>query len=233
MIVAIHQPNFFPWLGFFRKIALADVFVFLDCVQYPRTSHGNWLNRVALLINGKSTWVTCPVNRTQGTRTIRNISMSSKAAWSSKFRRTIKQHYGNHPYSRTMLPFVSELIDNTTESLAAFNIEAIVSLAQLLKLECRFIRQSNLSSSAAFEQRGSHRLAAICTELGATHYLAGDGSQEYEQPEAYAQRGITLEYSGFRSPPYPQKGSFDFVSGLSVLDALFNCGPDPSRFLDL
>ena len=73
MIVAIHQPNFFPWLGFFDKIARADVFCLLDNVQFPKTG-GTWINRVQLWINGKAAWATAPVDRSySGVRRIREM----------------------------------------------------------------------------------------------------------------------------------------------------------------
>ena len=65
-IVAIHQPNFLPWLGWFDKLARADVFVLLDHVQFPRTSRGTYVNRVKLLVGGKDAWVTAPIVRASG-----------------------------------------------------------------------------------------------------------------------------------------------------------------------
>jgi hypothetical protein len=62
-VVAIHQPNFLPWLGFFDKLARADVFVLLNSVQFPRTSKGTWINRVKLLVGGEARWATVPIVR--------------------------------------------------------------------------------------------------------------------------------------------------------------------------
>ena len=69
-VVAIHQPNFFPWLGYFDKIARSDVFIFLDDVQFPKTG-GVWSNRVKILIGGEARWSTAPIDRSfTGTRKI-------------------------------------------------------------------------------------------------------------------------------------------------------------------
>ena len=69
ILVAIHQPNFFPWLGYFDKIRRADFFILLDDVQYPKTGAGSWSNRVKVMINGEGRWLTAPVDRSfHGTR---------------------------------------------------------------------------------------------------------------------------------------------------------------------
>ena len=80
-IVAIHQPNFFPWLGYFDKIARANVFVILDSVQFPK-KQGNWMNRVRVLVHGKPHWLTVPVDRTfHGVRSVREMQIASDSPW--------------------------------------------------------------------------------------------------------------------------------------------------------
>jgi hypothetical protein len=80
-LVAIHQPNFFPWLGYFDKLARADVFILLDDAQYPKTG-GTWSNRVQLLINEKPAWVTVPVVRSyHGVRQIREMRIDEQRPW--------------------------------------------------------------------------------------------------------------------------------------------------------
>ena len=79
-VVAIHQPNFFPWLGFFNKVACSDVFILMDNVQFPKKG-GSWSNRVQLAINGQAAWVTMPVVRSfHGTRIIKDMQIVMSAA---------------------------------------------------------------------------------------------------------------------------------------------------------
>ena len=111
MFVAIHQPTFFPWLGLFRKIARADIFVFLDAVPFPRTSRGNWVNRVKLLKNGEPRWFTCPVSRQESDPLIRDLRMAKSTAWRDNLRKTLAHHYGRHASAAEVLPLVQNLID--------------------------------------------------------------------------------------------------------------------------
>ena len=232
MIVSIHQPNFFPWLGFFQKIARADIFVFLDAVPFPRTSRGNWANRTRLLINGEGKWLTCPVSRENPNPLIRDVVMSAHAPWQAKLQSTLIHHYGKHKHFEQIFPLVSKLLEQPVNNLASFNETCITSVANWLNLEPRFIRQSQLTSEGVFNLQGSRRLAAICHELKADTYLAGDGSQGYEDEKAYSTLGIKLIYNNFNAKPYHQKRSPNFVAGLSILDALFNLGKDTVQLLE-
>ncbi len=92
MICAIHQPNFFPWLGYFDKINRADVFVFLDDVAYPKSGSGmgSWCNRVKLSIQNQSKWVSCPVKRETGQQIIKNVVMAEGKIWREKFLKSLK-----------------------------------------------------------------------------------------------------------------------------------------------
>lgn len=233
MIVAIHQPNFFPWAGFFRKVALADVFVFLDAVPYPRTSRGTWINRSRLLCNGAATWFTCPVAAGSGGRPLHEVRLASGVDWRRKLLGTLHHHYGRHPYAGEYLPKVQELIVHPLERLADFNEHCIRTMTGWLGLDTHFVRQSEMQDPDIFLFKGSARLAAICQELDADVYLAGDGSGEYEDERAYARVGVKIKYSNFSELPYKQKGSGTFVAGLSMLDALFNLGPELLSCLEL
>ena len=90
-VVAIHQPNFLPWLGFFDKLARADVFVLLDSVQFPRTSKGTWINRVKLLVGGRKQWATVPIVRSEGSvLPIAEVRIDEAQPWRKKLLRTIE-----------------------------------------------------------------------------------------------------------------------------------------------
>ena len=93
--VAIHQPNFFPWLGYFDKIRRADVFVFLDRVDYPKSgkSMSSWTNRVKILVQGEPAWVAARVEREHGPQPIDGVRLKASDPWRAKLDKTIRMNY--------------------------------------------------------------------------------------------------------------------------------------------
>jgi hypothetical protein len=225
VIAAIHQPNFFPWLGYFRKIARADKFIFLDCVQY---SKGSWTNRVRLLIAGEARWVTCPLEKPHGRQAISTVLINDKEPWRKKIKRTLAVNYGNSPHFCEVFPLVESLIDCPTRSISAFNINSIECLCEKLGIGGELcLASAHLpgydSAAADRDETGSALLAELTATVGADVYLAGDGAGGYERPEEYERRGIRLQRNGFMCQPY-QQNTGAFIAGLSVLDALFYIG---------
>lgn len=102
-IVAIHQPNFFPWLGYFDKIARSDTFIFLDDVQYPKTG-GVWSNRVKMLVAGEPRWVTAPITRTfHGLAKINEIEWADDQTWRVKLIKTLAANYSKAGHYREIM----------------------------------------------------------------------------------------------------------------------------------
>lgn len=237
MIVAIHQPNFFPWLGYFRKIAKADLFIFLDNVQFPRTSKGTWINRVKVLIGGEGRWITCPIRRNESIQSIKQVHIADEPRWRSKLLHTLKTNYGRAPYFDEVFEFIEIQILNPSDLLANYNINFIKNLSNYIDLHKEFILAStvkeayNYTCSNDEQMKGSALLSDLCTAVGGGVYLAGDGAGGYEDPSVYLRAGIELRKSGFVCKPYPQIGNSSFVPGMSVLDALFNIGRDGVRQL--
>lgn len=230
MIVTIHQPNFFPWLGFFRKLSRADVFVLLDAVPPPKTG-SSWVNRVRLMVGGTAQFVTAPMKRPSGTPNINELELDDDGRWRVKFLKTLAMNYGRAPHYKRHLPLVEELVNAPIKNIAAFDEHAMVRLMAEIGFEKRIVRHSGMTQPEAFDLRGSERLAAICKALGADTYLSGSGADEYEDPAVYERAGLKLETSRYTPVPYTQANVKQFVPGLSILDALFNVGAENVRAL--
>jgi WbqC-like protein family len=222
--VAIHQPNFLPWLGYFDKLARADVFVLLDSVQFPRSGHGEWMNRVRALVHGEPRWLTVPIRR-RGVQLIRDVEIDDEQGWRQKLLRTLELSYGRAAHFAEVFPFVEEIVTNAEQRLADFNEHGIGTLANALALErAEIVRASSLHVDGA----GSDLLAEITLAVGGTTYLSGGGADSYQREESYRERGIDLVFQDFEHPCYPQ-GVDPFVPGLSVVDALMHCGVEGVR----
>ena len=216
-IVAIHQPNYLPWLGYFAKMASADVFVLLDDVQY---SKGSFTNRVQIARAGAPAWLTLPVQHRLGA-SIRE-TVIARADWAKAHCDTLKQAYRKAACFRTVWPFVESMLAAAEGALADVNTGLIRSIADHLGITARIEMSSShgLDTDLAADERLSmivHRIAP-----GAT-YLSGSGGAKYQSETTFAAHGLTLTYSGFTPTPY-DRGGEPFLPGLSILDALFHLG---------
>lgn len=220
-VVAIHQPNFFPWLGFFTKIMRSDVFVLLDDVQFQKTG-GTWTNRVQLLVSGKAHWVTAPIVRSHhGVRNINEMHFNSTDNWRSKMIATISMNYRKAPFFEASMPVLKPLIEHPDDNIAAYNCHAIQAILDHLN-----IKHDHLISSSELPHEGkaNNLLISLTKAVEGDTYLSGDGADGYQNPELFQEAGIALQYLHFKHPQYPQHGVAEFVPGLSILDALMNIG---------
>jgi RimJ/RimL family protein N-acetyltransferase len=225
-LVAIHQPNFFPWLGYFDKLARADVFVLLDDVQFPKKG-GTWINRVRLLIDEEPAWVTVPVVRSyHGVRQIREMRIDEQTPWRRKLLKTIQASYARAPHKDEVMPVLSELIGNPTDELAEYNGASIAALTEAVGLTTDVVHSSSLGVTG----RATERLIELVKAVGGSSYLSGGGAGGYQEDERFSDAGIELVQQGFEPPTYPQLASAP-VPGLSVIDALLNCGFEGTRRL--
>lgn len=219
-VVAIHQPNFFPWLGYFNKIVRADVFIVLDHVQFPKP-RGSWTNRVKVLVNGEAVWATAPVEHNySGFRRIDEIRLDESTPWRRKLVNLLQPNYARARAFKEVFPGVRGWIECTDTRLADYNLNAIAASCAALGLPAaHFVRSSTLG----VEGEKSALLVGLVKAVSGTVYLSGDGAGEYMQDELFADAGIAVEYQRFQHPVYPQ-GSGPFVPGLSILDAMLHCG---------
>lgn len=225
-IVAIHQPNFFPWLGYFHKIRHADTFVLLDDAQIQRTG-GSVTNRTELVSNGKPIVFTAPIERTHGgAPRIDEVRFSTREDFRERLASFLKQAYAKAPFMKELGEEIIGLVRNPEASLGAYNSAAIRALASLLELPARIV------SSAALEVATSstERLVDIVEKVGGRTYLAGAGAKDYQDDARFFARGIDVQYREFVAPSYP-RGRYEPKAGLSILDALLFLGAKGTREL--
>lgn len=228
-IVAIHQPNFFPWLGYFNKIHCSDCFIIMDNVQFPETGRGSWINRVKLLVQGIPKWNTMPVMRTyHGYRIIAEMQIDDSSPWRSKFLKTIRANYAKAAYFNSVLEIIEPLVMFPSSSVADFNINAITTLCEIVGIDtAKMIRGTSLDVSG----NATELLIAMTNAADGTSYVCGGGSDGYQEDDLFAQNNIQLVYQNFKHPEYPQCGSSEFIPGQSIIDVLMNCGVSNTKEL--
>lgn len=220
--VGIHQPNFFPWIGFFDKLARSDVFVLLDDVQFPKTG-GTYTNRVEILLNARRTWLTAPQDRDyEGVRTILEMRFAEQENWRQRIVRSLSLNYGKHPFFGEAMEVLEPLVRNLDSRIATYNTFALTAVAGRLGLleGTRVVRASELGVEAT----STERLALLTRRVGGTTYLAGGGAAGYQEDGVFGRHGVDLRYQSFVHPTYAQRKAPGFEPGLSVIDAVMNLG---------
>jgi hypothetical protein len=220
-IVAIHQPNFFPWLGYFDKIARSDVFIFLDDVQFAKTG-GTWSNRVKLLMAEEPRWVTAPIRRAfHGVVSINQIEWADEQPWRAKLLKTLSVNYAKKPFFKETMAWLEPLILLPEGNLARYNMAVIRAIAYQIGL-----RHDHCvtSSSLGVQGQASELLIDLTRKVGGGSYLCGGGASGYQEDEAFAAARVELRYQSFAPPIYKQHGRREFIPGLSIVDALMNLG---------
>jgi hypothetical protein len=220
-IAAIHQPNLFPWLGYFDKIAKSDVFVYLDhVVNNPRSAI--YPKRVQVLAGGKEHWLTLPLRNKTGELVvpINTMEIDKPQEIGKKHLRTVELNYKKHTFFKEIFPLVELYYSDESNLLAKRNIDFIEQVCVKLELNTERI----LSSSLDCKQQSTLLLLEIMKKTDAKEYLAGGGASGYQEDELFEKHGLKIKYQGFQHPIYKQTGTTEFIHGLSVIDALMNLG---------
>jgi hypothetical protein len=219
--VAIHQPNFLPWLGYFHKIINSDIFIVLDDVQIQKKS-GSWTNRVQIIIDGMPRWLSAPIGRKSGATQTVNQTKFADLSWFLKCHRTIDMAYNKAPHHKKIMNLIDELFDSPSINVAQFNEKCTYLILQFLELKTpRMIHSSTLNVIGS----GTDRLINLINTVGGSQYLCGGGSESYLEPEKFLKASIQLSMQNFKSHEYPQLKTEYFIPGLSIIDVLMMIGP--------
>ncbi|MBN2280600.1 MAG: WbqC family protein [Candidatus Marinimicrobia bacterium] len=227
MICSIHQPQSFPWLGFFAKIMASDVFIFLDNVQYKKNE---FQNRNKIKYNNEAHWLTIPVKYHFGQK-INEIEINTAVRWQKKLLNSLQTYYAKSPWFQQYFPDLTRLVNQDYHHLCNFNIAFIRWVLDLLSIKTQILVSSHIFPSEKLEQLPrSEKLMELAESVGATVYLSGQGGKEYLDDEIFIKNRITIRYQDFDHPQYFQSGEI-FVSHLSILDLLFNEGEKSTEII--
>ncbi|MFC1887721.1 WbqC family protein [Candidatus Cloacimonadota bacterium] len=227
LTIAIHQPDYIPWMGYFYKLAMVDKFVFLDAVQYPRGRR--FANRNRIKTSNGVKYLTIPVSIPPGRdgKITYNEIQFADSNWKLKHLRTLKMNYSRSPYFNEIYSMVESVL-NMDISFTEQNILLINSIADYLQIKTPVFRLSELLNNFG---KKNYLIIDICKKLNADVYFSGTGGgREYNNEELLNQNNIQLKYSDFNHPVYPQLWG-EFIPRLSILDLLFNCGPESRTYL--
>jgi hypothetical protein len=221
-LIAIHQPNFIPWLGYFHKISQVDQFVFLDDVKYS-ASGGMYPRRTRINSKHGPKWLAAPIKNLKDSnqKMINTLEIESVNDLVKMIGSTLKDNYEDYPHFREVTDFIMDLAGSAERNLSKFNINVIEQTAKLL---LKNPPEFKLSSELGVSSTGTERLIDIAEKLEAGDYLSGSGSNGYLINSEFSRRGIGLRFQEQLTYIYPQRETDEFVKGLSILDPLMNIG---------
>ncbi len=220
MKIAIAQPTYLPWLGYFDLLDQVDKFVLLDTVQFEKQS---WQQRNRIKTPTGLLWLTVPVAfRGRLGQRIVDVEIREPEFWRDHLR-AVELNYRRAPFFDTYYPAFSELLQSQSSDLRLtdLNIGLFRWLAQALGIKTPLVRSSEL----AVEGKRTHLLAEICSSLGAKTYISPLGSADYllNDLSILTDRNVNVVFQHYEHPSYSQLFP-PFLAHASVLDLLFNEG---------
>lgn len=222
--LAILQPGYLPWLGFFDQVQRSDVFMYYDDVQFDK--HG-WRNRNRIKSPNGPLWLTVPVlNTGRHGQKICDVEIDNRQPWARKHIASIAQNYARSPYLPDYLPQLEALLTQRWDALADLDIAVAGLLCDWFKINKPILRSS--THSVGGEQ--SSRLFNYCRHFGADRYLTGNAAKTYLDLDLFERQGVHVEWQTYLHPVYPQLHG-EFMPYLSALDLLLNAGPQSASIL--
>lgn len=227
MKAAIHQPHYFPWMGYFDKMAKVDTFVLLDQVQFEK---GSQMNRNRIIdINGEPKYITIS-GKTDSflNKEYRKIETKDIGIWTEKHLNAIKNYYRKASAINELLPTIEDFLSRDYETVCEWTCASIDIIRQLLEIKTPVIFQSSIDYD--HQCKRSNLVYAVCNAIGADTYFSGRGASiDYLDRKKFSENGVNIVFQDFTHPIYPQINTNEFIPGISILDMLFNCGVEESR----
>jgi hypothetical protein len=222
--VAILQSNYIPWKGVFDLIDRVDAFVFFEDVDFTKR---DWRTRNFIKTQNGRELLTVPVKKMPRGAKINEIEISEDGNWRRKHEIAIRTAYGKAAYFKDFSFLIDEIFANVDQkSLSQFNIRVTKLICEVLGINADFYDSSNILSTGSSDDK----LISICEALNADVYLSGPAAKVYIEESKFHSSNIKLEYITYSYQRYSQLfGSFDHY--VSVLDLIFNCGPDSRELI--
>jgi hypothetical protein len=222
MKAAIHQPQYFPYPGFFHKLSLADTFVIMDDTQYDK----RFTNRNRILDSHGIVWLTVPIHKSEKFLANKLVGINNEIPWREEHRKKILVSYSNAKFFH-LYRDIENFYKKDWSSLFELNLETTKKTMEWLGIKTPIVRESELKITG----ESTERLVNICKSVGADTYLSGIGGKGYIKEQLFEANNLKLEFQNYVPTPYPQRFTKSFVPNLSIIDMLSNVGSDSSKLI--
>jgi WbqC-like protein family len=215
MKIAIMQPYFLPYIGYWQLISAVDRFVVLDDVNYINRG---WINRNRIAVGGKPVWMTLPLVGASQNRLICDINLVPNDGWREKLSALIANAYTESSHFNQILPIFYEILERASGNLSSFLSLVIQRICDLLKIETEIISTSRIFPKG--DLKGQNRILDICKNLGADEYWNLPGGKDLYQVEKFEMHGISLRFLESQTPYLGT--AFSGTESLSILHLMMN-----------
>lgn len=229
MKIAIMQPYFLPYIGYFQLINAVDKFIIYDDVSFIK---GGWINRNNILINSNKQLFTLPLSNISSFNTIKNttIDMKNYSIWLKKFEKTIYSSYKKAPFYERVVNIIFDVLNGEIESISDLNRELLIKISKYLNIKTEFISHSEIYNNSL--KKGEERIIDICLQESAKIYINPIGGIELYSKDNFKKNGLELKFLKSKNIEYKQFNN-EFVPWLSIIDVLmFNSVEDIQKMLD-
>lgn len=226
MKLAIMQPYFMPYLGYFQLMNAVDKFVIYDDIQFTKKG---WINRNRICLNGKSNIFSIPLKKDSDYLNINQRCLADETdAAIQKILRQIKNAYAKAPYFKNVFPLFERIFLNRQKNLFHFIYASILIVREYLAITCELIISSELKIDNSF--KGQDKVIEICKVLGAVQYFNPIGGIELYDKAFFKSNGINLYFLEMNAVEY---NTIDqFIPSLSIIDVLmFNSKEETKELL--
>jgi len=211
--LAIMQPYFFPYIGYFQLIASVDLFIVYDNIKYTKKG---WINRNRLLQNGKDLLFSLPLKSDSDSLDVceREISNDFKH---EKLLNQLKDAYRRAPFFLPTFPLLEQIVRYEDKNLFRFLYHSIVRLCEHLDINTEIRKSSDIEID--HQLKNQDKVMALCLAVGAGSYVNAIGGLELYSKTAFLEKGIDLKFIQSKPFEYPQFGGA-FVPWLSIIDVM-------------
>ena len=222
---AVMQPTYLSWSGYFNLIINSDVFVFLDDVQYSKNSFFS-RNRYPYKNKEGFQYLAAPIRKNALDQKINESFFVEEEKWRKKHLSTIRHIYSKHPFFKDFFPILEKsLVDESLKTLAALSIDVTKGICDYLKLKKNF----HISSELNIHGNRSERLVSFCKNFDCGIYISPIGAKGYiEEDNVLPVSDVKVVYQKFIPKEYYQRGMDQFIPYMSMIDVIFNLGPELS-----
>ncbi|MEO8664096.1 MAG: WbqC family protein [Ignavibacteria bacterium] len=223
--ILITQSNYIPWKGYFDSINMVDEFILYDDMQYTRR---DWRNRNQIKTKDGLKWLTIPVEVKGKYFQKINETRISENDWGEKHWHTIVHNYSKSKYFNEYKKIFEELyLDYKEDNLSKVNRRFLETVCGILDIK------TPMRSSSEFEllDEKTERLVDICKKSGATDYYSGPAAKDYMNEDLFKKENIKVHYFDYSGYPVYEQHHGEFSHSVSILDLIFNEGPDAKKFM--